>query len=414
MERAFVLIVGAGPAGSACATALVAAGRDVLVVDRQRFPRDKPCAGWITPEAVERLSLPLDAYARDHTLQPVSRFRIGTIGGRGVDVDYGAPVSYGIRRFEFDAELLRRSGARLALGERVSEIRRVGGEWVLDGRLAAPVLVGAGGHFCPVARLVGGAPPREALVVAQEVELRLEGTALERCRVDPERPELYFSRDLRGYGWCFRKGDWLNVGLGRRDGQSLPQQLEAFLAWLVREQRIAAPRAGWRGHAYLVREGAGRRVAADGVLLAGDAAGLASAASGEGILPAIVSGQIAAQSILEAGGATSAETLGRLYVKRLADELGRSPRPQSRPGALAAAAGGVLLATPWFARHVVLDRWFLHRRGVLRLAASRDAQPRPAPTSSRVPTRAASAASVVRRLMDRSRTASGRRPSRYV
>ena len=70
MERAEVLIVGGGPAGSACATALVAAGCSVLVVDQQRFPRDKPCAGWITPEVVERLGLRLDEYSRNPTLQP--------------------------------------------------------------------------------------------------------------------------------------------------------------------------------------------------------------------------------------------------------------------------------------------------------------------------------------------------------
>jgi flavin-dependent dehydrogenase len=375
VERASVLIVGGGPAGSACATALTAAGCSALVVDQQRFPRDKPCAGWITPDVVERLDLPLAEYARDHVLQPVSRFRIGTIGGRAVDVDYGAPVSYGIRRSEFDAELLRRSGARLALGERVCEIRRSGREWVLDGRFAAPVLVGAGGHFCPVARLVHGAPPHEALVVARELELQLEGTELERCRVDPERPELYFSRDLRGYGWCFRKGDWLNVGLGRRDRRALPEQLEAFLSWLLRERKIALPRDGWRGHAYLVREGSGRQVAMDGVLLAGDAAGLAFAASGEGILPAIVSGQVAAQSILEAQGSTSEDALGRPYARRLAQALGRPSRPQSRPGALTAAAGGVVLGIPWFARHVVLDRWFLHRQAA-------GARPRDAPRTA--------------------------------
>ena len=52
MERADVLIVGGGPAGSACAAALVAEGRDALVLDAAVFPRDKPCAGWITPEVV--------------------------------------------------------------------------------------------------------------------------------------------------------------------------------------------------------------------------------------------------------------------------------------------------------------------------------------------------------------------------
>jgi geranylgeranyl reductase family protein len=360
VERADVLIVGGGPAGSSCAARLVAAGRGVRVVDQHPFPRDKPCAGWITPEVVERLALPLDDYATDHTLQPISRFRIGRIGGRFVDVEYATPVSYGIRRCEFDTYLLRRSGARTHLGERVVDIRREGREWVLNGRLAAPILVGAGGHFCPVSRRLNGAPPRAAPVVAQEVEFRLEGREL--CRVDPERPELYFSPDLRGYGWCFHKGHHLNVGLGRRDPDALPRHLEAFLAWLVREKRIAAvPEAGWRGHAYLLREGPPRRLAEDGVLLAGDAAGLAFVPSGEGILPAVVSGQLAAEAILEAGERAGQDQLGPLYLRRLSERLSppTPPHPLFRP--LAAAAGTILLASPWFARHVVLDRWFLHR-----------------------------------------------------
>jgi geranylgeranyl reductase family protein len=378
VERADVLIVGSGPAGSACAAALVAAGRDVLVLDRQAFPRDKPCAGWITPEVVARLGLRLDEYGAAHTLQPISRFRIGKIGGRAVDVDYGEPVSYGIRRCEFDAALLRRSRARTQLTEAVTDVRREGDGWVLNGRFAAPVLVGAGGHFCPVARRLGAAG-RDEPVVAQEVEFRLEGPALHGCRVEPERPELYFSPDFRGYGWCFRKGDHLNVGLGRRDRQGLPQQVEAFLDWLLAVGRIAAaPRAGWRGHAYLVREGAPRRASADGVLLVGDAAGLAAAASGEGILPAIVSGQLAAEAILEAGDTSADGRLGRAYEQRLENALGLPPRPRRPPGAFTTAAGAVLLSAPWFARHVVLDRWFLHRgaRGLHRGARGGGLPPR--------------------------------------
>jgi flavin-dependent dehydrogenase len=123
VERAEVLIVGGGPAGSACASTLVAAGRNVVVLDAAVFPRDKPCAGWITPEVVAELPMSLEEYGRSHTLQPISRFRIGRIGGRRVNVDYHAPVSYGIRRSELDAELLRRSGARVRPGERVHETR---------------------------------------------------------------------------------------------------------------------------------------------------------------------------------------------------------------------------------------------------------------------------------------------------
>ncbi len=367
MERADVLIVGGGPAGSSCAAALVAAGRDVLVLDRHAFPRDKPCAGWITPEAVARLHLDLDEYGATRTLQPISSFRIGRIGGRAVDVDYAEPVSYGIRRCEFDTELLRRSRARTCLGVAVTAIRREGRDWIVNGRFAAPVLVGAGGNFCPVARRLAPSG-RDEPVVAQEVEFRLEGPALDGCPVRPERPELYFSPDLRGYGWCFRKGDYLNVGLGRRDRLGLPQHVDAFLEWLDDSGRLPrAPRSGWKGHAYLVREATSRRVAAEGVLLVGDAAGLAAAASGEGILPAIVSGQLAAETILEANGDWDDARLGQVYERRLTDELGAAPPPRGRPGALTTAAGAVLLSAPWFARHVVLDRWFLHvRRGLLR------------------------------------------------
>jgi flavin-dependent dehydrogenase len=355
VERADVLIVGGGPAGSACATALAASGRDVLVLDKSAFPRDKPCAGWITPEALARTGLEAAEYARRHTLQPISGFRVGRIGGRALEVDYGKVVSYAIRRSELDAELLRRSGARSRLGQRVDDVRRRSGRWVLEGRWAAPLLIGAGGHFCPVARRVSGAPAPAATVVARQIEYRLEGEARAACRVRPEQAELYFCRDLLGYGWCVRKGDFLNVGLGRRDPRALPRQLAAFVEFLVDCGRIASPPArGWRGHAYLVREGAPRLLGAEGVLLAGDAAGLAFATSGEGILPAIVSGQAAAQAVLSPDG------LGA-YVSRLRDCLGSLPRGRRPPRPVAALLVTALLGMSWFVRQVVLDRWFLHR-----------------------------------------------------
>jgi flavin-dependent dehydrogenase len=363
VEHADVLIVGGGPAGSACAATLVAEGRDALVIDAATFPRHKPCAGWITPEVVAELPMGLEEYALEHTLQPISRFRIGRIGGRGVDVDYARPVSYGIRRAELDAELLRRSGARVRQGERVHQIRRESGRWEVNEAYAAPVLVGAGGHFCPVARLLNGSTETSPVVVAQEIEYRLEGPALERCRVDPGRPELDFCRDLEGYGWCLRKGDYLNVGLGRRDPRALGRHVDAFVEWLVGEGRFERPpEKGWQGHAYRLRAGRPPRPAADGVLLVGDAAGLSFSASGEGILPAMQSGRLAARAILEAGGEYGEEHL-RGYERQLDAELGRPAKNRVLPAPIARLAGAALLTSPWFARRVVLDRWFLHRHG---------------------------------------------------
>jgi flavin-dependent dehydrogenase len=361
MERADVLIVGGGPAGSACARVLVDAGRDALVVDACAFPRRKPCAGWITREALAELPFTLAEYAVGHTLQPFTGFLVSRVGGRGVRVDYREPVSYGIRRDEFDHELLRRSRARVIEGERVTRVERRGSEWVLNGRLAAPVLVGAGGHFCPVAQHVAGRVRPTEIVVTREAEYLLEGKARPACRIDPECPELYFSPDLRGYGWCVRKGGYLNVGFGRRDRRRLVEHMNRFLAFVTARGRIDQPPCeGWRGHAYRLRDSRPSRLVGDGLLLAGDAAGMAAPSSGEGILPALVSGRLAGEAILAAGPDGSEARLAR-YVRDLGEQLGLPARAVRLPGPVARLAGAALLAYPPFVRRIVLDRWFLHR-----------------------------------------------------
>src|SRR5688572_19570230 len=169
-----VLIVGGGPAGSSCAKRLVDAGADVAVVDRASFPRDKVCAGWITPAAVRALDLDLADYARRCTLQPFTGFRTGLLPGALRLTDFGEVVSYGIRRCEFDAYLLERSGVRRFESHHVRDIRRESGAWVVDGRIRARVLVGAGGHFCPVARMLNRGIDEESVVAAQEIEYELD------------------------------------------------------------------------------------------------------------------------------------------------------------------------------------------------------------------------------------------------
>ena len=152
METADILIVGGGPAGSSCAWKLRQSGADVMVLDKARFPRHKVCGGWITPPIVDDLKLDVHDYQIQHVIQPITRFLTGMIGGAEVETGYGQAVSYGIRRCEFDDYLLRRSGARLMLGEPFHTLHRDGTDWVINDRFRAPLVVGAGGHFCPVAR----------------------------------------------------------------------------------------------------------------------------------------------------------------------------------------------------------------------------------------------------------------------
>src|SRR5437762_6784209 len=105
-------------------------------MDRAVFPRDKVCAGWITPQVVTDLGLDLHEYAHGRTLQAIHGFRAGVIG-RATDVTttYDRTVSYGIRRCEFDHYLLVRSKARLRVGESVSHIRRAGTAWIVNERI---------------------------------------------------------------------------------------------------------------------------------------------------------------------------------------------------------------------------------------------------------------------------------------
>jgi len=369
MERCDVLIVGGGPAGATCAGRLRAGGLEVLVVDKAQFPRPKLCAGWVTPGIFRQLGVTPDEYRQGRTLQPMTGFRVGWIGGPSLVVSSPQPVSYGIRRTEFDDYLLRRSGARLCLGEPVRAIHPAEDGWIVNDRLAARMLVAAGGHFCPVARLVHGPQERGGpLVLSQEVEFELDPARQADCPVLPEVPEIYFCADLLGYGWCIRKGNYLNVGLGRATfkrvpGPGLPEHLARFLDALRRQGRLrwALPER-FAGHAYLLYEQSSRPLVADRLVWIGDAAGLAYAESGEGIRPAIESGLLAAEAILAARGDYRRERLDS-YRRRVEGRLGpRRVRPPAEgpPTWVRRRIARWLLGRRWFVRHVLLDRWFLH------------------------------------------------------
>ncbi len=374
MDHCDALVVGGGPAGSSCAWALRRAGIDAVVLDRSRFPRDKVCAGWITPQIVESLEIDTREYRQGRTFQPITGFRTSRLGPGALDAEletrFDAPVSYGIRRTEFDHYLLERSGARVRLGEPVATLRRDGGQWIVNDAVHAPVLVGAGGHFCPVARFLNGPIRAEPIVAAQEVEARVTSAT---PAIDGDTPELFFCPDLRGYGWCFRKGDYLNVGFGRQDSRRFPAEARRFEASLQAMDKI--PRDfpdRWRGHAYLLHGSSTRATVADGVMLVGDAAGLAYAQSGEGIRPAVESGLMAARTILAAGGLYDRARL-EPYAAQLARRFGASvvgrAAGRALPAAAARTAAGWLMASPWFTRHLLLANGFLHaRQPALRLA----------------------------------------------
>ena len=352
------LIVGGGPAGSTCAWALRLAGWNVIVLDRARFPRDKVCGGWVTPEVFALLELePVEYRATGLTLQEITGFRTGLIGNRLIETRYTDVVSYAIRRCEFDDFLLRRARVRVLDGTPLRTLRRCGSVWIANDEIETPVLVGAGGHFCPVARHLHGEGREESPpVIAREVEFGLDGR---QSSVLSDTPELFFCRDLEGYGWCVRKNDYLNIGIGRRARDDFGLHVRDFMSFLSESGRLPGDSSlVWRGHAYHARGAGIRPLVGDGVLIAGDAAGLAYPESGEGIRPAVESGRLAAAALISANNRFSADDLSPYEDSLRALHRPAVPTPAPlRP--IATALGRTLLQSAAFTRHVMLNRWFL-------------------------------------------------------
>jgi len=253
-------------------------------------------------------------------------------------------------------------------GARVTAVAADAGEARVTterGTFTAESVVGAGGHHCPVARALGEVSAQEEVVIAQESETRLDATTIGALGAAWRAPELYVERDLRGYGWYFPKGDVLNVGIGcvAGPGADLPGRRNALLDALRASGLLPAgvELEPFRGHAYVVRRRAPRRLSGARFCLVGDAAGLARDLSGEGIGPAIRSGILAAEAIeARLRNGTPLDAYARAITSRYGSgETGWLGRQLARvPDAYARAVVRVVLGLGLTRRHVVLGRIF--------------------------------------------------------
>jgi flavin-dependent dehydrogenase len=293
MLKTEVIIVGGGPAGSACAWRLRQNNVDCVVLDQQRFPRFKPCAGWITPQVVRALEL--DPAKYPHSFTTFKDFHISFRGFR-----FKLPAQqHAIRRFEFDDWMLQRADVPVHQ-HTVQSITRTADGYDIDGKFSARYLIGAGGTHCPVYRsFFEAASPRnkKGLIVAMEEEFAYPYED-NHCHL------WYLENHLPGYAWYVPKANgFLNIGIGgssaklKARGEPLKNHWKRLVEDLERKGLVRGHDYKPSGHSYYLRQNL-PEIRKDNAFIVGDAACLATLDMGEGIGPAIHSGLLAAESIL--------------------------------------------------------------------------------------------------------------------
>jgi geranylgeranyl reductase family protein len=316
-ERCDVVVVGAGPAGSTAAYRLASRGARVVVLDRARFPRDKPCGGGVTIRGAQVLPFGI----AEVTEAVVDRLEVRmAYSGPVREVVSEGPAVYMTQRRRLDAFLVGKAveaGADFRDGTRVRQITHVadGVRVTTDaGTVEARAMIGADGAN-GVSRSALGAP-EPSYAVALEGNLPRGAAGFDDAAY-LSSAMIEFRTVPGGYGWIFPKGDHLNFGVGGYldEGPALRAHLRVLCEHHgIRLEDLEA----LRGHRLPIRR-PGTPVATPRAVLVGDAAGLVDPFSGDGMYEAFVSSRIAAEEV----GALLEGRVGDLsgYPVRLGEAL---------------------------------------------------------------------------------------------
>lgn len=335
-ERYDLIVVGAGPAGSATSYYASKAGLNVLLLDRQKFPRDKTCGDGLMPHAASEVALMgLGDWLEESHHGKFSGFSIYTKTAhlrQGVPPTLHGPHGYVVRREETDAKLLDRAcfaGAEFQDSTRATGLLRspagdVTGVDATRGddslRFEAPLVVVADG----VGGFAGDGMKAHQNAVARRQYFKNMGGP------DKERLHIFMTQDMNsvgaGYGWVFYFGDGsANVGAGistrtlEKTGRNLKDYFDRFLeeptlaGWLEDAEAEGQPKS------WSLKMGMwGAKRYSQGLLMTGDAGSMVHPISGEGVGYALESGRLAAAWAHEAhAGKDFSATLLSGYERQL-------------------------------------------------------------------------------------------------
>jgi geranylgeranyl reductase family protein len=337
MDLFDVAIIGGGPAGSSCAAFCAAAGLHTVLVEREKFPREKVCGDCLNPACwpvLHRLNLVDRVRALPHA--KLEHVEFIAIKGRRVIVDLpaGDDAEISIKRSLFDHLLLTRTrelGADIREQSIVTALSTIwGGNWKIDivrETFGARFLVGADGRNSTVARLCNLLPRPERERVALQAHIRLPHDFGNRV-VLQLLPEGYSGQAPVNDGQ-------LNLCL-----VGTPPTISALRHWAEQHFGLEADQS-WLTITPLTR--APVAVAHDNLFFIGDAARVVEPFTGEGIFYALRSGELAAEAIVRIIGGEDRQTTirefirahaamyrGRLWINELARAAVLSPKIASQ------------------------------------------------------------------------------------
>jgi len=289
-----VIIIGAGPSGAYLAYLLASSGINVLVLEKERLPRYKPCGGGITPKVVNLLDFDLSPVIEDTICKVIFSYRFT----RPIEFTAPKPIAFMVGRERFDALLAdkaKEAGAKILEGIRVERVEVKGVKVLVyagDSQWQGNILVGADGANSLVARHLG-LGGRKKLAASLETEIPASPEKLAQYR---SAIKIEYGLVPSGYAWVFPKADHLSVGVWSNSPR--PKKLRHQLEHYIQSEGLSGLEATVRTRGWIIPVNpqpddlhCGR------ALVLGDAAGLADAFTGEGIFPAVYSARLAAEVI---------------------------------------------------------------------------------------------------------------------